>query len=499
MSRRPWWIVAVAALVAGTSACGTTVSPQQAAQATNGSAGLSAPTPGALGSPSAGVNGPVAGVPGTSGVAGPQASAPGGTTSTVGPGGGQVPVSAPGAGVEGPLKVGILDAKSPAAAAKATGAQNAAGVDPAELTRALIRYYNGHGGMAGRKLVPVEYTINPTSPSYENDLSSACARFTQDNHVQLVVSQTGNIFSANYESCLTKAGATNLEVGNGAPDDRSLKRYPHLYTTASPTVDRRTAAILRGLTQTGLLTHSTKVGVIVEACPENTSAYAHTVVPLARSLGLTLMRRDVDCVGGFSDAGNFFAQVGSAVLPFNTGGVSRVMFMTSFEVASLQAFENQAKAQHYSPSYALSSIAATAVQASQYTADAQHRMFGVGWVPVQDTSGVPQTAGAKRCAAMARSQGEQVNNQSDYVFLLQICDLFRVLDAALVAARGSDVAGTFAAGLAAAMRSFGSAFVLGGRLRLGGDAHDGPPVFAPFGYVASCSCFRYTSKPTALA
>jgi hypothetical protein len=49
------------------------------------------------------------------------------------------------------------------------------------------------------------------------------------------------------------------------------------------------------------------------------------------------------------------------------------------------------------------------------------------------------------------------------------------------------------------MKTFESANVLGGRLRLGPDAHDGPPVFAPFGYVASCTCFRYTGKPTALA
>jgi hypothetical protein len=317
--------------------------------------------------------------------------------------------------------------------------------------------------------------------------------------VRLVVSQTGNIFSGNYESCLTKAGATNLEVGSGAPDERSLMSYPRLYTTASPTVDRRTAAQLRGLTRTGLLTRTTKIGVIVEACPDNTRAYDQTVVPVARSLGLTLVRRDVDCVAGFSDAGNFFAQVGSAVLPYNSAGASRVMFMTSFEVAAVQAFENQAQAQAYSPSYVLSSIAATAVQAGQYSADAQKRMFGVGWIPVQDTTGIPQSAAIKHCLDIARSQGEQITVQGDYVFLLQICDAFGIVDAALVAAHGSDDATAFSAGLSAASSSFESTDVLGGRLRLGSGGHDAPPVFAPFGYVGSCSCFRYLTKPAALA
>jgi hypothetical protein len=49
------------------------------------------------------------------------------------------------------------------------------------------------------------------------------------------------------------------------------------------------------------------------------------------------------------------------------------------------------------------------------------------------------------------------------------------------------------------MTSFQSVAVLGGRLRLGDDAHDAPTVFAPFGFDSSCSCFRYTAPPAALA
>jgi hypothetical protein len=144
-------------------------------------------------------------------------------------------------------------------------------------------------------------------------------------------------------------------------------------------------------------------------------------------------------------------------------------------------------------------MAATATQAGQYGADAQRRMAGVGWIPVLDTTGVPQTDGAKRCLAIATGEGQQIGGQADYIYLLQICDLFRVVDAALVAARGHDDAARFSSGLAAAMPSFSSVAVLGGRLRLGGDAHDAPTVFAPFGYDASCTCFRYTATPAALA
>jgi hypothetical protein len=175
------------------------------------------------------------------------------------------------------------------------------------------------------------------------------------------------------------------------------------------------------------------------------------------------------------------------------------MFMTSFEVAAVQAFENQAQAQGYAPSYVLSSVSATAVQASQYGADAQKRMFGVGWIPVLDTTGIPQSRQVKRCFEIARTEGQSIASQGDYVFLLQICDLFGLLDAALVSAGGSDEAATFSAGLGAASKSFQSADLLGGRIRLGGDAHDAPPVFSVFAYQQQCSCFRYSTTPSRLA
>jgi len=494
---------AVAALLAmALAGCGTTV--QLAPNAEQSAAGgLTAPTAGAVpgnGSVPA-TNGGGSSAAGTTtgaGTVAPGGSTPGAQGGAAGPG---LPSAgpAPSGARTGPLKIGILDAKSPTAAIAATGGKNPSGVDPAQLTRAFLHYYDRHGGMAGRKLEPIEYTIDPTSSSYQSDLSAACAKFTQDNHVGVVASQTGNTFSANYETCLTKAGVTNFEVGNGAPDNQSLQSYPRLYTTASPTVDRRVTAILRGLTQTGLLTSKTKIGVVVEDCPENTRAYTNTLEPLAKSLHLTLMRSDTDCVTGFNDAGSFFAQVGQAVLPFRSNGVSRVMFMTSFEIAALQAFDAQATAQGWSPDYALSSIAATAANASQYSAQSQARMFGVGWIPVLDTTGVPQSRAGDRCKAIARSEGMTVSSQADYAFLYQICDLFAVLEAALNAAHGYDDSTTLSNGLASAMRSFQSAYVLGATLRLGGSAHDGPTLFAPFGYVSKCSCFRYSNQPARLA
>lgn len=496
--------IGAALLVVVLTGCGSTVQSPTAVAPAGG--GLGAPTnPGTSGGLAPASQGPLGDSSGGAGTGG-AAPAPGtgatGGAGTTGTTGGSAPATTVPTSTQrktGPLQLGVLDASSPAAATAATGANNPAGVDPVQITHGFIAYYNAHGGMAGRKLQPVEYTINPTSSSYENDLSAACAKFTQDNHVQVVVSQTGNLFSGNYESCLARKGVTNLEVANGAPDAQDVRSYPQLFTTASPTVDRRITAQLRGLTQKGLLTRQTPLGVIVEDCPQGTRAYSHTLAPLARSLGLTVQRRDVDCVTGFSDAGAFFGQVGSAVLPFRSAGISRVMFVTSFEVAALQAFENQAQAQGWKPTYALSSLALTAANSGQYPADAQQRMAGVGWLPVVDTTGVTRTAATSRCDAIAREEGITPATQADEAFIYQICDLFAVLNASLVAAGGHEEASVFPAGVATAMRSFESAYVLDGKLALSRDQHDAPPVFSVFAYQQQCACFRYSTTPAHLA
>jgi len=330
----------------------------------------------------------------------------------------------------------VLDASSPGAAITALGGTSPTGLDPVRLTKAFIHYYNAHGGMAGRQLVPIEYTIDPTSSSYETDLAAACARFTQDNHVRLVVSQMGNLFSGSYETCLTHAGVTNLEVANGAPDRQSFAGYPRLYTVAGPTVDRRETALLRGLHQSGLLTSKSNIGLVLEACPENVRAYDNTVAPLLKSLGLTVSRRDVNCVHGFSDAGAVTAQTQSAVLPFQSAGVDRVMFMSSFEAVLLQSFETQAKSQQYTPLYALSSVAIPAAPPSQYAADQLSRMHGVGWLPIVDVTGISKNAATRRCSDIARAEGITITSQADHVFLYSICELFAVLNAAQAKVQG---------------------------------------------------------------
>lgn len=408
-------------------------------------------------------------------------------------------VAAAGGPVTGPVQIGILDVSSVGAALDAIGASAENTTDTQALVRAFVRYYNKRGGAAGRTLQVVEYTINPSSNNYEADLAAACARFTQDANVRVVLSHPGAMFSESYQNCLAKRGVVNLEMQIGAPDESALQRYPRLYSLAAPTADRRMTAVLRGLHGGGALTPGNKIGILVEDCPHEQRALKRAVEPLARALGLNIVQsRTIMCLRGFSDIGQFQAQVQAAVLPFRSEGVDRVVFVSSWEALMLLAFENQAQSQGYAPHYAVSSNVGATANAATYPSGALPRIRGVGWLPWTDVANPPENNASKACFQMAASEGIRAASQTDKGLILLVCEMFRVFVDALKTATGSDAAERFVPAIAASSRTFESALHLGDRTRLG-RYRDAPVQFARFDYVKSCSCFRYTGPPRPLA
>jgi hypothetical protein len=387
----------------------------------------------------------------------------------------------------GPIKIGVTSEK--------TGPVPILGNESIGIKKAAD-YINAHGGIAGRKLEAVEYTQEPTSNDYANDMEAACARFTQDNKVNVVLRAVlGGVTPDNYETCLTKAGVTSLEMSYAVGDRTMLGRHPRMYNVSAPSADRRERAVLTGLTHSGYLSSKNTIGVLVEECPESQQAYKNTVVPLARSLGLKLQMRTVGCLTGFSGVGAFSAQVQSAVLPFRSAGVDRVTFVSVWEPLMLLFFETAAANQGWAPRYALSSNAAIGSTVGQYQNEQLSRMRGIGWAPNSDTGAPPSNATTKKCEAMARSQGVTPQTPGDVGLLRLVCDLFLVYKAAVEAAGGHDDPASLVAGLAIASRTYLSAAVLGGKLLLARGFQNAPTQVAEFRFFTSCSCFRYAGAP----
>jgi hypothetical protein len=425
----------------------------------------------------------------------PVAVVPGGTPATTGTGPVQ-PGGTQSAWVRTPISVGLMDVGDVSATASSLGFKTSNGATPQQLMRALVSWYNLHGGIAGRKIKPVEYTADASSNSYDSQGQAACASFTQDNHVAVALSQTEFELSPVYEACLTQAGVPDINGSLAGLDSGELARNPGLFMTSAASVDRSILAEVRGLTANGFLTPKNVIGVLVEACTYNIDAYNRTFVPLAKQLHLTLLRRDFACVDSNSSIANAVAQVDAAVLPFQSSRVDRVTFVSNNQGAATVFFENQAASQGYKPSYALTSFSTAGPGASQISADAQTRIQGVGWTPYADLGSLPAPgAAAKRCRA-ALAEMQVPYNAGDDLLMYGVCGQFFALEDALKATHGRSDRASLVAALET--RS-ASPFLLGGERVASRARHDAPALFAPWGRAAACGCFSYTGKPEALA
>lgn len=500
MQRR---LATLAVTCAVMTACGTTVPAAQ--QSGLGQARLGdSSSLGSAGAPEGTAQGGTApGAPGTTATSGgapatgPATTVPGGNGSGAGsaaegttPGQGSSGTTA--AKVTKPITIGFLNTGSTAALAAGFGKKGNT-VTWQGTDEALIRYYNAHGGIAGRQIKPVFYTVQTSSSSFANDTQAACAKFTQDNHVDLVLTTAGTGSFDNYEHCLDKAKVVNLETyDQGNTDSGTFAAYPGLFTVGAPVIDHAITATLSGLARSGYLTRKNKIGVLVETCPYNVRAYERSYAPLAKKLGISVTRRDVGCVDNAGDLGTMLQQASTTVLPFRSAGIDRISFVSDFESVLMLGFSDQAESQGWRPGYALTSASHAAAYAPQLSQPQLPQMHGVGNLPNVDvTSRGALSEPTKRCRARLTSQGVTGSASGDYSILDTGCDVFSLLEAALTKTRGASTT----AALITALHSLGtmrnSAAVLSTTQTYAAGQRDGAPPSAVFEYATSCACFRY--------
>ena len=412
-------------------------------------------------------------------------------------GGAHGAASVVGGAPKGPIKIGLLDVGNVGGGLAAIGAKTQAQTSGQDLAKAYIHHFNTHGGIAGRQVEYVEYTIN-VNDDYQTDLQAACARFTQDNHVAVVLSQLGDVSGNTFDACIAKAGVLNLEMSSSTYDAKSYELYATTYSLGGPNVDRRESAVFRGMHEDGVLTAKNTVGIIVEDCPESTAAYSRTLAPMAKQFGLKLVRADVDCLTSFSGVADFESQVQATVLPFRSKGVDRVTFVSAWESLMLLSFENQAGNQGYKPLYAVSSLAGPQAFASQYSSDTLSRLHGVGWLPDTDVVGGLKNAMTASCEAIARDEGIKATDQANIGLVHMVCEQYMLFEAAVKASGGYSDRASLIRGLAAVDGTYTSALMLGNRTTVG-RTRDAAALFAPFQYLGTCSCFKYSAAPTRTA
>jgi hypothetical protein len=475
-----------------TAACGSTVQvtgqagPGGLAVDAEGDALATTQTRGSAASGGTGSSAPSAsgGQRGGPGV-GPGSATPGGAGAAVGT---KVPAA------RGPLEIGLVYGDNGAANA-ALGVAISASNGPRAVMAALVTALNRAGGLAGRKVVVHYYSFDSTSSDYGAEASAACAYFTEDKRVPVVLDLAfGNKFGM--ATCLAKHGV--VDIGHAASDTVADNDVRLFAAPAAMSSTRRYRGVLATLEATGYVTSKNKIGVLLEDCPHLQRAYRQGVLPEVARYGLDVVDTEqMSCATGFSSAGPASASVQSAVLQFRSRGVDRVLMVSDFEQVTLLLLANYAESQGWRPGYLLSSTAQTEVMRPNIASGQWPQLHGAGWLPGLDVDDPHQpAAGAdKRCLDLIRNGGVVVSGWQDRYVATAECALVFLLQAALERSAG-DARGT---AVMAAVEGLGSSFqapaIVGGRTSFGPRRHDGPAAVAPFGYVGACSCLRYVGPP----
>lgn len=496
--RRRVAATAVASLLSVVAAaCGSTVQTNGShTLGTSDAAGLSAPstassTASGVGQqPGTGISGPGGSPPTTS--SGNLTASAGATSATGGGPAAPAPTS-------GPIRVGFIYANNDAATA--AGVDNNMTVTAGKTMKALVTSYNARGGFAGRKIQAFYQHLNSSSNDYETDYAAACAAFTQDDHVSVVVSAVG-LYSESFQGCLAKARIP--VVSDLGPDVQDAKQFPLMVTPDDLLADTRVVQVVERLKASGWLTPQNKIGVVIEDCPIDNRIFTNSLKPAIARAGLHLAATaNPHCFQAIGDLGTISGQMGSAVINFRSAGVDRVMFVSLGEEGTM-CFEFMVAAgqQNWYPGYAMSSMTYATTVATQSGIKQQEieNSRGVGWNPytdTDDTSQAPLPPAGRDCVARLGKAGVRPTTSNDFFAALGVCDQFSLLDR-IVRASGGDVApGGFLRGLASAQQGFPSAIDVAGRTSTWDRGRLGPGAYRYFAWNTAKGGFAYTSNPAA--
>lgn len=522
--RKPRLLVG-ALLAVAVSACGTTVSGTAATQAgtvagTTSGDSLSVPSAGAT------VGGSTAG--GSGGVTAPGGTGtrPTGTATSTTPGGstgisGSTTSGQPqqnGIGIT-PTKiyVGVTYAADGEAANRAAGVNLSSGDEKADA-QAVIDDVNAHGGVAGRKLVPVFYAYDLESQQTDAQQDQeACAAFTQDNKVFAVA---GDGLSGNpnvLRQCLLKAGVLLVSAGTLTTDDRAtLAQTPNFFNMDAPVQERWMSAMISAQLRQGYFrgwdTRLHKpgaakpvIGILAYDDPNWDDPLKNVVLPRLRAAGYTVNPDNIAHImvpHNEAEQAPAIAQVQNAALKFRGNGVTHVISLDTTGGLTF-LFARTAQGQGYYPRFGVGSGSGMQglYDAGDYDNNSLAGAMGVGWAPSIDLPAADgdkyATSVTRHClAVMKKRTGQTFTSTNAAGIALSYCDSIY-----LIARSASD------AGAAINLSSARAAIErLRGtwqdaslpRVYFSPQQHDGTELGWDMYWDTSCKCARYTGSPRPL-
>jgi hypothetical protein len=478
------------------AACGSTVQVRSETQSAD--QGLGAPGTSAPGA----AQGPGAlpeGAPGSAPVTAPEPSGAVDVPGTVSGGGNgtTAPVVTP-TGLPastGPVKVGFQVVRNNASTASSFGFKLDNG-DERSAVQALIAAANAGGGLAGHRIVPVWFEVDPaTAKSYAQLGQEACSTFTEDNRVLAVA---GAALFDTENACLSGRGIPALNGSTQIAYSEAELRRMQTVATLGITQRRQATAVVGSAAAQSYFSGRPKVGVISVDTPAFRDGVTSTLLPRLQQAGSPVDSSNVvygPNLTATADVGSVASTMQSAVLRFRTAGVTHVVFLTNAASYAL-LFMNQADSQGTSFRYALSANDAPQVLLDQGVSTRQlSGAVAAGWDPYLDVRSdkvgtVP--SGRGWCSSALKSLKLTASSNAEWIADMH-CDAVQLLLAA-----GRQVTGPLSsASLVAALGRVGAlpsantwsaAVTADHRWAVNG--------YRLVRFDASCGCFSYRDRRT---
>lgn len=365
--------------------------------------------------------------------------------------------------------------------------------DQRAQAEAIIKDINGHGGLAGREIVPVFYDIRTSELLGDPNRAGqeACEKWTKDRPVFAAIVVPAFVNHTLF-ACMA-SNKTPLVFNSDAPLLHSTyARYaPYLYSTLSPQMERFVGPWLRRAAASGYFTGwdttlgrpsttaEVKVGILTTSDNDGSEFDRIVRAELARQ------GRSVEMTFATSSATDQQG-LNAAVLQFKTRGVTHVVPGSRLMLLFPQAAENQ----RYRPRYAIATNHIPTVVQRAAPRGQLAGAIGVGYHPGYDVQnrqdpGDPSAAAA-RCRQAMQNAGQDTSPRDAWSLMTKACDAFNFIVAA------SDSGGLSPEGLSRGAQEIGSMEPAGTfRITFPGGRTDGPSAVRDLAYENACECFKY--------
>lgn len=496
--------------------CGTTVrlpagsavgALQQPAQGLVPPSG--AAVPGGLAAPPGAAGGAAGPVPGSAGSVGPAGPTAGGTVG----GGAAAPTSVGGAPGVTPttISVGIPYAVNGAAANQALGGAGITQGDEKGENQAYLDYLNAHGGILGRKIVPIWHAVDALSnDTNDSQYQAMCADFEQDHRAFVILLGGSPII----EGCAQRAGAVavyeNLSVSSAA----TFRQFPAYFEVSMMDLDRIVLNEARALAAQRYFTPwnanlgrpasgpaKTKVGIVAYDDPNFHHAVDQVLRPQLGRLGYPVANRDTIYITEpqrNSDVSEMSASESNALVKLRQDGVEHVLIIDATGLLTLE-FLNDAESQHYYPRYGWSTQNGPEALAGpgDVPKDQMTGSMGIGFAPGIDLTpndnpdnGPYSNPSRRACLALMHSKGFSFSDPNAKTVALLTCNQWNFLKAAIEAGGRTINQQSFIAGVDRIGSSFQSASTFA--TQFSPVQHDGAGAYHYYQWDTGCGCMRYT-------